>query len=75
MSVSASAGVRVVVLCGYGSELYPLVPLRRVELERERASEAVKAVLPVGGRAMLDWVIDMAEHAGLSGQSAHSQQA
>ncbi|KAK4701688.1 translation initiation factor eIF-2B subunit gamma, partial [Phenoliferia sp. Uapishka_3] len=71
---------RAVILCGYGSDLYPLVEPTTGQAEnaddsntdggeaarlRARAPGQVKALLPVAGKRMIDWVLESVEEAGV----------
>lgn len=74
---------RAVILCGYGSDLYPLIePTSGMSDDDEgarsdtggaarmsrRAPGQVKALLPVAGKRMVDWILDRVEEAGVYGE-------
>ncbi|KAL8278894.1 hypothetical protein RQP46_008765 [Phenoliferia psychrophenolica] len=73
------AQFRAVILCGYGSDLYPLIEPTSGHSDDDegarsdgggaarlkRAPGQVKALLPVAGKRMVDWVLDSVENAGV----------
>jgi translation initiation factor eIF-2B subunit gamma len=72
------AQFRAVVLCGYGSDLYPLIePTSGASSDEENAAKGqvkqvdgqIKALLPVAGKKMVDWVLERVEEAGVFGES------
>ncbi|GAA6017907.1 hypothetical protein JCM11491_001211 [Sporobolomyces phaffii] len=60
---------RGVVLCGFGVDLFPLVEPPAPSLSSASAQSPgqgqTKALLPVAGRKMIDWVVERAEQAGV----------
>lgn len=75
------AQFRAVILCGYGSDLYPLIePTSGAYADGEGGADGgaaglpgkgpgqVKALLPVAGKRMLDWVLERVEDAGVFGE-------
>jgi translation initiation factor eIF-2B subunit gamma len=69
---------RAVITCGFGSDLYPLIePVSGISEDEDEAKPAgpghgrghgqVKALLPVAGKRMVDWVLDRVEEAGVFG--------
>lgn len=116
-TIVPKAQFRAVILCGYGSDLFPLIETNNelfdddeeYEGEGERAESVeseedgppltgigaalargapgagttpalaqakigqVKALLPVGGRKMIDWVLDRVEEAGVYGSFVPSR--
>ena len=75
---------RCVVPCGYGLDLFPLVePADQLSSDEEDARPAglrshgrghgqCKALLPVAGKKMVDWVLERVEAAGVFGASSSS---
>lgn len=73
------AQFRAVVPCGYGVDLFPLVePADQLSSDEEDARPAgirshgrghgqCKALLPVAGKKMIDWVLERIEAAGIFG--------
>lgn len=70
------AQFRAIILCGYGADLYPLIePTAGPSSDEEGAGPAgkhqaqgqVKALLPVAGKKMVDWVIERVEDSGVHG--------
>ncbi|BGP42662.1 Translation initiation factor eIF-2B subunit gamma [Rhodotorula kratochvilovae] len=71
------AQFRAVVTCGYGVDLFPLVePADQLSSDEEEARPAgirshgrghgqCKALLPVAGKKMIDWVLERIEAAGI----------
>lgn len=69
---------RAVVLCGYGSDLYPLVePVSANDSDEDGNQQQqhtqgkqgqTKALLPVAGKRMVDWVLEKVEEAGVFGE-------
>lgn len=76
------AQFRAVITCGYGSDLYPLIESASTLSDEDELGGAAapistpagqhhgqtKALLPVAGRRMIDWVLDAVEVAGVFGQ-------
>lgn len=74
------AQFRAVVTCGFGSDLYPLVePVSGITSDEDgeggahhavhgRKHGQVKALLPVAGKKMVDWVLERVEEAGVFGE-------
>lgn len=79
MAALPKAQFRAVILCGYGSDLFPLIePTSGLSSDEEDATAPrhakhqtgqVKALLPVAGKKMIDWVFERVEEAGVFGES------
>lgn len=82
MTSLPKAQFRAVVTCGFGSDLYPLVePESAISSDEDGEAGAAahhpvhgrkhgqtKALLPVAGKKMIDWVLERVEEAGVFGE-------
>lgn len=78
------AQFRAVIPCGFGVDLFPLVePAADLTSDEEDAKPAglrshgrghgqSKALLPVAGKKMIDWVLERVEEAGVFGKYSSS---
>ncbi|GAA5821791.1 hypothetical protein JCM11251_001026 [Rhodosporidiobolus azoricus] len=76
-TASQKAQFRAVLFCGFGVDLFPLVePSADLTSDEEDAKPAgfpshgkghgqIKALLPVAGKKMVDWVLERVEEAGI----------
>lgn len=87
-SASPKPQFRAVILCGYGSDLYPLIETSNYHSDHDEDNDneggdeegkksmsnvtlgQVKALLPVAGKKMIDWVMERVEEAGVYGASS-----